>query len=194
VNTVAREAADVIVVGTDGSACAKVAVREALELARAGGDRVVLVTAWRELSGDFGIPYDSLFPSLQLADIEREWADETLAAAAAEAVQAGVEVETVRRHGNPAAEICAVARERAARLIVVGSNGWGPVERIIFGSVSAGVVNHAPCPVLVVPEPVGAEDESSHEAASDEPTDALEFAEIRRNLAPVGRCTAEAST
>jgi nucleotide-binding universal stress UspA family protein len=146
----------VIVVGADGSDSAKAGVREALELAQAGGDSIVFVTTWRELHGDFGIPYEELLPGLQLADIEREWADETLAAAAAEAENAGVRAETLRRHGDPAAEICAVAREHAARLIVVGSHGWGPVGGMLFGSVSAGVLAHAPCPVLVVPEPAGA--------------------------------------
>jgi hypothetical protein len=70
-SNIARKLAEVIVVGTDGSDSAKAAVREANESARAGGDRIVLVTAWRELRGDFGLPHDSLIPSLQLADVER---------------------------------------------------------------------------------------------------------------------------
>ncbi len=147
---------ETIVVGTDGSASAKAAVRAALKLARTSGDRIVFVTAWRELRGDFGLPYDALIPSLGLAEIERTWADETLAAAAEDARAAGVEAETVRRHGSPAVEICAVAKERGARLVVVGSQGWGRLEGILVGSVSAGVLAHASCPVLVVPEPVAA--------------------------------------
>jgi nucleotide-binding universal stress UspA family protein len=150
------EFANVIVVGTDGSDSAKAAVRTALEFAQAGGDTIVFVTAWREMRGDFGLPYDELLPKLELADIERQWASETLASAAAEAENAGVHAETLSRHGNPAAEICAVARERAARLIVVGSHGWGPVGGLVFGSVSGGVLGQAPCPVLVVPERVAA--------------------------------------
>src|SRR5262245_11795158 len=68
-----------IVVGTDGSESAWRALEKALDLARALGDGLVLVTAWRELHGDFGLPLDTLVPSLELADIEREWAERTLA-------------------------------------------------------------------------------------------------------------------
>lgn len=37
-------------------------------------------------------------------------------------------------------------------LLVVGSRGYGPVRRILLGSVSTALVRNAPCPVLVVPE------------------------------------------
>jgi hypothetical protein len=33
---------------------------------------------------------------------------------------------------------------------VVGSHGWGPLKRALFGSVSTGVLHHAKRPVLVV--------------------------------------------
>lgn len=51
--------------------------------------------------------------------------------------------------GAPAAEIAARARAIEADLIVVGSRGRGPLATSILGSVSAGVIDRAPCPVLV---------------------------------------------
>jgi len=51
--------------------------------------------------------------------------------------------------GEPAEEITARARTIAADLIVVGSRGRGALAASILGSVSAGVIDHAPCPVLV---------------------------------------------
>ena len=51
--------------------------------------------------------------------------------------------------GLPAEEIAARARAIEADLIVVGSRGRGPLATSILGSVSAGVIDRAPCPVLV---------------------------------------------
>jgi nucleotide-binding universal stress UspA family protein len=36
-------------------------------------------------------------------------------------------------------------------LLVVGSRGWGPVRRILLGSTAASLLQHAACPVLVLP-------------------------------------------
>jgi nucleotide-binding universal stress UspA family protein len=112
----------------------------------------MLVTVWRELRGDFGLPLHMLVP--ELMDVERDRAEDVLRAAAAEAEAARVEAETISRHGAAVDEICAVARERQPRMIVIGSHGWGPIERAVFGSVSSGVLHHATCPVVVVPAPV----------------------------------------
>jgi nucleotide-binding universal stress UspA family protein len=38
-------------------------------------------------------------------------------------------------------------------LLVLGSRGFGPVMRLLIGSVSSRVIRAAPCPVLVVPRP-----------------------------------------
>lgn len=138
----------VILVGTDGSASALAAERAAIELAAGTGDSLLFVTAWRELHGDFGLPLRTLIPDV--LDIERDWARETVEAAAARAQEAGAEAEVETRHGRPADEICAAAREREARMIAVGSSGWGSVAGALLGSVSAQVLRDAPCPVLVV--------------------------------------------
>jgi len=34
-------------------------------------------------------------------------------------------------------------------MIVIGAHGWGAFRRVVFGSVSLGVLHDAPCPVLV---------------------------------------------
>ncbi len=52
--------------------------------------------------------------------------------------------------GKPASRIVEVAKNWSADLIVMGSHGRGKVQGLLLGSVSEGVLHHAPCPVLVV--------------------------------------------
>jgi nucleotide-binding universal stress UspA family protein len=52
--------------------------------------------------------------------------------------------------GTAAHEICRVAQEEQADLIVVGSHGRGALGRILLGSVSTSVLHQAKQPVLVV--------------------------------------------
>jgi nucleotide-binding universal stress UspA family protein len=47
-------------------------------------------------------------------------------------------------------EIVALAKELQADLIVMGCRGHRGIRRAIEGSISDGVIHHAPCPVLVV--------------------------------------------
>jgi nucleotide-binding universal stress UspA family protein len=55
--------------------------------------------------------------------------------------------------GRPASVIVDRAEASRAELVVVGSRGLGPLKSMLLGSVSAEVVDHAPCPVLVVRRP-----------------------------------------
>lgn len=49
--------------------------------------------------------------------------------------------------------ICGYAREQAIDLIVMGTHGDTMLHRMFHGSVSKAVLEHAPCPVLLVPCP-----------------------------------------
>jgi nucleotide-binding universal stress UspA family protein len=51
--------------------------------------------------------------------------------------------------GRPATEIVAEAERFEADLIVMGARGLSAVRRLLLGSVSSEVVDHAPCPVLI---------------------------------------------
>ena len=80
----------------------------------------------------------------------REAVQETVAKAAAELGQPQPSSVTVRTmSGFPAHELIAASRE--ADLVVLGSRGAGGFARLMMGSVSGQVVQHAHCPVVVVP-------------------------------------------
>jgi len=58
--------------------------------------------------------------------------------------------EGIRLDGDPASELTRRCEE-GVDLLVLGSRGYGPVTRVLLGSVSRTVAQHAPCPVMVVP-------------------------------------------
>lgn len=59
-------------------------------------------------------------------------------------------VETATLVGAAGHAILAFAAERDADLIVMGAQGHGPVDRVIFGSKTRDVIRGATCPVLTV--------------------------------------------
>jgi nucleotide-binding universal stress UspA family protein len=62
---------------------------------------------------------------------------------------AGLEADGGVARGRPASVLVDEARQSAADLVVIGSRGHGPIASLVLGSVSAEVVDHAPCPVVV---------------------------------------------
>ena len=140
-----------IVVGTDGSDTAGKAVNEAIDLAKAIGARVSLVSAYEP------VPKARLREEARQTPADLQWmvnpreeVDQTLRDAAALVREAGVEVETFAREGAPADAILDVAEERDADLIIVGNKGMTGARRFLLGSVPNKVSHHAPCSVLII--------------------------------------------
>jgi nucleotide-binding universal stress UspA family protein len=139
-----------ILLATDGSPSAEAATLEAIELAQAF-DAPLLVASVAHVvlpaySGYYG--YGEIAVDLHKAELKH--VGEVLATTKARVERANVPCETIALDGIAAEQITRVARERDARLVVVGAHGWGRVGRLIHGSVSTAVLHDAPCPVLVV--------------------------------------------
>jgi nucleotide-binding universal stress UspA family protein len=62
----------------------------------------------------------------------------------------GVQATGELLYGEVVDELSVVG-ERGADLLVCGSRGYGPVRRVLLGTVSAALVRQASVPVLVVP-------------------------------------------
>lgn len=137
-----------IVIGVDGSPAGNEALRLGLHEASIRGTRVRAVHAWMPSAsisvGGAGMvpPYD---PTPQRAAAEALLRDavEAVAGEAAERVERVV-VEAPAGHAI-------IDSAHDAELIVVGRRGLGTVRSLVLGSVSGHVVQHATCPVLVVP-------------------------------------------
>lgn len=74
------------------------------------------------------------------------WVDEFVQ----QAIQQGITAESESGFGEPGRQICLVAKEWNADLIVVGRRGHRGFSEWLLGSVSNYVIHHAPCSVLVV--------------------------------------------
>ncbi len=61
-----------------------------------------------------------------------------------------IPVETILKEGHIVEEILKSATEQHIDLIVIGARGLGIMNEILLGSVSHGVILHAPCPIMVV--------------------------------------------
>src|SRR6478672_10944277 len=134
-----------IVVGTDGSDTAKEAVRQATELARAVGAKVMLVSAFEPVPESrlrherTEVPEDVAWMVNPREDVQA-----VLDAEAERIKGVGVgEVETYAREGD-------AAEETGADLIVVGNKGMTGARRFLLGSVPNKVSHHAPCNVMIV--------------------------------------------
>lgn len=138
---------EVIVVGTDGSDTADVAVQRAADLAKLTGARVELVSGYRE---DYSMVSGTGMYVGDLAGDARKSADGCLEATAARLRADGVEVETHCMGGDPADAIIDIAEATNAGLIVVGSKGMRGGRRFMLGNVPNKVSHHAPCSVMIV--------------------------------------------
>ena len=70
----------------------------------------------------------------------------------AKAAKAGVKCEVILHQGDePYKYIVAEAAKRKIGTIIMGSHGRTGLLHLMMGSVTARVIGHAPCKVLVVP-------------------------------------------
>ena len=86
-------------------------------------------------------------------DFAEQDARENLEAFALELSNRGIKVQSYLRVGYPFDEIVLMANHFNVDLIIIGSHGRGGITRLLVGSTAERVVEHAPCPVLVVKGP-----------------------------------------
>ena len=132
-----------IVLGYDGSDCAKAALQTAVDTAQAFGDRIVVAFG----AGVYPIGEDSDHLRL-VRKMGADWADEALAAIRSAGV---TDAETTVVDARPAEALLKVAADRSARMIVVGTHGEHPLTGAVLGSVPHKLLHLSHVPVLVVP-------------------------------------------
>ncbi len=138
-------------VAVDGSAGSDRAVDFAAEHALAGKAKLVIayVIEWSPYS--FHTP-EELAERHGRREEEIERAQTKVLGPIAESLKAkGVDVEQVVRHGHISETLAKLSGETGASQIFIGRKGESRVAALLFGSVTASLVQTSPVPVTVVP-------------------------------------------
>ncbi|CAN5246414.1 universal stress protein [soil metagenome] len=136
-----------MLLATDGSEEAELALRTAVTLAKSAASELHVVHVFPM---DEGILYPAEVLKRDAEETEqqaREFLDRQVRRVRDEGL---VAVKSHYRKGRPANEIVKLNEELGVDLVVVGSRGLGGIRRALMGSVSDSVVRYAPCPVLTV--------------------------------------------
>ena len=138
-----------ILVATDGSREAELAVTTAADLAKSTGSELHLVHV-----GEMPLVYHPERHAYRAEYQEHEKEAQQLLEAQVERIEGGsaTEAQAHLRMGRADEEIVELAHSIDAGLIVMGSRGQGRLRRALVGSVSESVVRHAHCPVTIVRE------------------------------------------
>jgi nucleotide-binding universal stress UspA family protein len=136
----------VILVPTDGSACAMQALAYACDLSKIVGARVEACHAidYLSLPGKLGNSPESA------PDVLVEEGEAILSKARAVGRKHGIKLSGHLIRGNGAEAIVERARESQANLIVMGTHGRTGLRRIVLGSVAEGVIRRTHLPVLLL--------------------------------------------
>ena len=140
-----------IIICSDGSDNALFATRAGAAIARRFDSAVQLLDVFNPIYMDaewFGVwsLMDDQNSIIELARLQHQ-------AIKAQAIPvlkaASIPFTTLQELGNPVGTIIEYAERSQSDLIVIGSRGLNELKSLVMGSVSSGVLHHAPCPVLV---------------------------------------------
>jgi nucleotide-binding universal stress UspA family protein len=133
-----------ILLATDGSPFSLKAADVAIEFAQKNSAEVevIYVTPFTLFTTEYGFPV----PQPSLNEIAQKIIDRTVEKFGENNIPYKFRIE----NGDPADRICNIAEEENINLIIIGTSGQTGINRFLLGSVSAKVVRHAPCSVMVI--------------------------------------------
>lgn len=138
-----------IVVAVDGSDASRTAVKWAANTANKRGVPLRLASSYvmpQYLYAEGMVPPQELFDELQSETLEKIEDARKIALEVAPDIKIGHTIA----EGSPIDMLLEMSKE--ATMVVMGSRGLGGLSGMVLGSVSAAVVSHAYCPVVVVRE------------------------------------------
>lgn len=135
-----------ILVAIDSSDSSMHALQESLKLAFKEGSQITVVSVAPRFEGDL-----SLMEVGNISAALKNPFEIALSKAEEMARSSGVPIRIVSEEGEPYKRIIDVAETENCDLIVMGTKGVSSIERVLVGSVAAGVIGHSHRDVLVIP-------------------------------------------
>jgi nucleotide-binding universal stress UspA family protein len=143
-----------VLLAVDGSPCSEAAVAEVAARPWPAGSEFSVVSAYQlpmsPTPEAWAIPPEYYNEMEQAVRSQAQKAVDLAAAQLQQTLDKPAAVLTQVLVGSPQSVILEEADRWQADLIVVGSHGYGPWQRLVLGSVSQAVVLHAKCSVEVV--------------------------------------------
>ncbi|MGH3145747.1 MAG: universal stress protein [Rubrobacter sp.] len=134
-----------LILGYDDTPSARAALDVAIEQAKRFDERLVILFAYAPPGRSVGDEFREHRRVLE------EFGEEATGKAADKARAEGVEVEVLLVPERPSIALESAAREREARLIVIGTYGESPIRSAILGATPHKLLQFSETPVLCVP-------------------------------------------
>jgi nucleotide-binding universal stress UspA family protein len=148
---------DVIGVAYNGGPESRLALAYAQDLAAQFGATIRILTVEEPVAALPGVVGYTPPPPLDYDELIEE---------VLRMIDGELQAEGKRLVGPAAAALAEACDDGAIELLIAGSRGYGPVGRVLLGSVSTQLIHRAPCPVLVVPRGAELDGITRTEAAS----------------------------
>ena len=132
-----------IMVCHDGSERSQEALERTVALFKAQKPEIILITVVEE-------PLDATSQDEESFEKWRTRRDQELKTAANWVVKHGLNVDAILAVGDPRKMITEAAANKNPDILVVARRGAGLLEKMALGSVSAYLIRHAECSVLVM--------------------------------------------
>lgn len=138
---------------TDLKERALIALEKAVQIAHQFNARITMLNVHDEFLNKeeremLRVSFDSLKPEYDKIAVESR---EQMRAAIRQLNAEDIQVAYKLREGKPAKKIVKIAQKLNVDLIVMATDGRDNIKDFVTGTITEHVINHAPCPVLVIP-------------------------------------------
>jgi nucleotide-binding universal stress UspA family protein len=135
-----------LLLATDGSKFSEGAIREVINLAKICSSKIYAVSVV-EINPEF------MAQAPQLVEKYEKETRQHLESVKSRASKEGLDCEVIVHEGEePYQYIIDEAAKKQAEMIIMGRYGRTGLKRLLMGSVTARVIGHSPCKVMVIPE------------------------------------------